>query len=121
MRLLLAAAAAAAALPAATLPPAAWAHHGWSGQESDKVTALEGVIQSVSYRNPHGEIVLLSGGKKWDVTLAPIARMQARGVTEALLQPGRTVRVEGRRNIDPKRQEMKAENIRIDGQVTNLR
>jgi hypothetical protein len=116
MRLLLAAIAAAAVLPAAAL-----AHHGWSGQESDKVTALEGTIQSVSYRDPHGEIVLLSGGQKWDVTLAPIFRMQARGVTEAMLQPGRKVRVEGRRNLDPKRQEMKAENIRIDGKVTSLR
>src|SRR6478735_5639353 len=102
MRLLLAAIAAATVLPAAALPLAAWAHHGWSGQESDKVTALEGTIQSVSYRDPHGEIVLLSGGQKWDVTLAPISRMQTRGVTEALLQPGRTVRVEGRRNLDSK-------------------
>ena len=103
------------------VPAAASAHHGWSGQESDKVTTLEGAIKSVSYRDPHGEIELVSGGQTWDVTLAPIFRMQARGVTEAMLKPGTKVWISGRRNVDPKRLEMKAENIRIDGKVTNLR
>lgn len=97
----------------------AQAHHGWGGQE-DKITILEGPIQRVSYRDPHGEIEVMANGKKWLVTLAPLSRMQARGLTEANLKPGQTVWISGKRNIDTSRNEIKAENIRIDGKTTNL-
>ncbi len=110
-------AAAIAALPAS----AALAHHGWAGQENDKVTVLEGKIEAVRYRNPHGEIDLTSGGRKWQVTLAPITRMESRGITEAVLKPGTTVRLEGHRNLDLSRWEMKANAITIGGKTTSLR
>lgn len=116
MRPVLAAAALAAAL---SLAPLAHAHHGWGGQE-DKITTLEGPIQRVSYRDPHGEIEIMAGGKKWLVTLAPISRMQARGLTEANLKPGQVVWISGKRNIDTSRNEIKAENIRIGGKTTDL-
>jgi hypothetical protein len=122
MRLVFVAAAAAAAfLPFATLavPGAAQAHHGWTGQE-DKVTTLEGPIQKVSYRDPHGEIEVTSGGQKWLVTLAPIARMQARGLTEDQLKPGQTVWISGKRNVDRSKYELKAETIRIGAKSTDL-
>jgi len=51
---------------------------------------LEGPIQKVSYRDPHGEIEITAAGKRWLVTLAPISRMQQRGLTEANLKPGQT-------------------------------
>lgn len=116
MRLVFAAVALAAALPLAS---AADAHHGWGGQE-DKITILEGPIQKVSYRDPHGEIEVMTGGKKWLVTLAPLSRMRARGLTEANLQPGQTVWISGKRNLDTSRNEIKAENIRIGGKTTDL-
>jgi uncharacterized protein YdeI (BOF family) len=107
------------AAAAAITPVVAFAHHGWTGQE-DKTTVLEGPIQTVSYRDPHGEIEMTAGGKKWLVTLAPISRMQARGLTEANLKPGQTVWISGKRNVDTSRNEIKAENIRIGGKTTNL-
>lgn len=116
MRLVFAAAAFVVALPLAF---SAHAHHGWGGQEV-KVTVLEGPIQRVSYRDPHGEIEILAGGKTWLVTLAPLSRMQARGLTEASLKPGQTVRISGKRNIDTSRNEIKAENIRVGGKTTDL-
>ncbi len=116
MRLVFAAAALAAALPLAST---ALAHHGWNGQE-EKVTILQGPIQSVRYSDPHGEIEVTSGGQKWLITLAPIARMQARGLTEAQLKPGQAVWISGKRNSDTKRYELKAETIRIAGKTTNL-
>ena len=106
-----------AALPAS----AALAHHGWAGQENDKFTVLEGRIDAVRYSNPHGEVDLTSGGRKWQVTLAPIARMQSRGVTEASLKPGTTVKIEGHRSLDANRYEVKANAITIGGKTTSLR
>jgi hypothetical protein len=109
--------AATCALPAT----AALAHHGWAGQENDKVTVLEGKIEAVRYRNPHGEIDLTSGGHKWQVTLAPISRMESRGVTEAVLKPGTPVKLEGHRNLDLSRWEMKANTITVGGKTISLR
>ena len=108
------AAAALAPLPAA-------AHHGWAGQDNSKVTVLEGPIQAVRYRNPHGEIELTSGGRRWTITLAPIQRMQSRGVTEEVLKVGLPVRIEGARNLDQSRYEVKANDITIGGKTTELR
>lgn len=110
-------------LAVALLAPApASAHHGWSGQDNSKVTVLEGPIQSVSYRNPHGEIRITGADRQaWDVTLAPIARMQSRGLTEANLKVGQVVRIEGHRNLDMSRREVKANNITIAGKTTDLR
>ncbi len=116
MRLVFAAAVLAVALP---LAPVASAHHGWGGQE-DKITTLEGPIRKVSYRDPHGEIEIVAGGKTWLVTLAPLSRMQARGLTEANLKLGQTVWISGKRNSDLARNEIKAETIRIAGKSTNL-
>jgi hypothetical protein len=107
--------AAAAALPAS-------AHHGWSGQDNAKVTVLEGPIKEVRYRNPHGEIDLVTADKQlWHVTLAPIARMGSRGLTEEQLKVGQTVKIEGHRNLDQARYEVKANSIAIGGKTTELR
>jgi hypothetical protein len=100
---------------------AAFAHHGWAGQDNAKTTVLEGKIDAVRYRNPHGEIDLTSGGQKWQITLAPISRMESRGVTEAVLKPGTTVKIEGHRNLDMSRREVKASAITVGGKTTSLR
>ena len=107
----------AAALSAA---PAA-AHHGWRGQDNAKVTVVEGPIRAVRYRNPHGEIEVGQGAQRWLVTLAPLGRMQARGVTEQALKVGQVVRVSGHRNLDQRRLEVKANDITIAGKTTSLR
>jgi hypothetical protein len=109
-------------LAAALLAPLpALAHHGWSGQDNEHLTTLEGRIDAVRYRNPHGEIDLSQGAQHWTVTLAPIARMQARGVTEDKLKVGQVVKISGHRNLDMKRFEVKANDITIGGQTTSLR
>ncbi len=108
-----------AAVALAPLPAAA--HHGWEGQDNSKVTVLEGPIRAVRYRNPHGEIELTAQGRRWLVTLAPIQRMRSRGVTEAVLKVGQQVRIEGARNIDQTKFEVKADNITVGGKKTSLR
>ncbi|MDB5458481.1 MAG: putative exported protein [Caulobacteraceae bacterium] len=108
-----------AALLLAPLPAAA--HHGWAGQDNSKVTTLEGKIDAVRYRNPHAEIDLTQAGQKWTVTLAPIERMETRGITQASLKVGDTVRIAGHRNLDMAKYEVKANEITLGGKTTGLR
>jgi len=105
----------------ALTPVSAVAHHGWSGQDNARVTTLQGPIQEVRYRNPHGEVDIVQGGQRWTVTLAPIARMQARGVTEETLKVGQMVKVSGHRNTNISRNELKANDITIGERTTSLR
>jgi len=111
---------AALAAPLLVSGPAS-AHHGWAGQDNSKVTTLEGRVDAVRYRNPHGELDLTSGNQKWTVTLAPVARMSARGLTEDKIKVGQVVKINGHRNLDPARLEVKANDITVNGQTTSLR
>ncbi len=120
-RLKIAFAAALLAAPILAGSGPALAHHGWSGQDNSKVTTLEGKIQSLSYRNPHAEIDLAQNGQVWHVTLAPIERLQSRGVTPAVLKVGDTVRISGNRNLDQSKMEVKAFEITTAGKTTGLR
>ena len=49
-------------LAAVALPPAAFAHHGWSSFDQDKPVYLEGRVKSVHWANPHVEAVLAVDG-----------------------------------------------------------
>ncbi len=46
------------ALPALSLAPAAYAHHGWSSFDTDRPLWLEGRVTQSSWRNPHVELQL---------------------------------------------------------------
>jgi len=103
------------------IPAAALAHHGWSGYEPEKLTTLKAPISAVRYANPHAEIDLVVDGQKWLVTLAPLQRMELRGVTPTVLKVGQTVEVEGAKSLTPGRNEIKAERININGKSSELR
>jgi len=110
---LIAAAASAFALPAA-------AHHGWGSYDSTKTVTVEAAILDVKYENPHVEIVLESQGKKWTMTLAPVFRMENRGVPKPMLVKGKKVRVEGYTS-KVHGDEMRIERITVDDKVVELR
>lgn len=100
----------------------AFAHHGWSEYDEKKPLTVPGTITESSYTNPHGSIKLRAkdGGKVWDVVLAPVSRMQARGLTEEMVKPGTDVSVLGyqHRKIAT---EMRAENITVAAKKVELR
>ena len=104
---------------AATL---AFAHHGWSEYDEKKPLTVPGTITESSYTNPHGTIKLRAteGGKVWDVVLAPVSRMQTRGLTEDMVKPGTVVSVLGYQHRKVAT-EMRAENITVDGKKIELR
>jgi hypothetical protein len=109
----LAAAAAFAALPAA-------AHHGWSEYDASTALELTGKIVASGYEHPHGHVRLEAPGKTWHVVLAPPSRMQARGLPSEQLKPGATVTVEGYAHRE-KKEEMRAERIRVGDKTVELR
>jgi hypothetical protein len=101
-------------------PAAALAHHGWSEYDSSKLLKLSGKIVESGYEHPHGTIRLATPGKTWLCVLAPPSRMENRGLTKAMLQPGTTATLEGYANRN-KPEEMRAERITVGGKTTELR
>jgi len=113
MRIILAAALAAIAGPA-------FAHHGWAGYDESKLVRIEAKVEEPRYANPHGEIWLTQGKKRWHVLLAPVTRMEARGLAEGDLKAGTKVRVEGYQNTADAN-ELRAERIIVNGKTVELR
>lgn len=101
---------------AAVASPAA-AHHGWSSYDAAKLLTLKGKIIESKYQNPHGEIVIEHERKKWTATLAPVSRMESRGLPREEVAVGKTVTVVGY----PSRvhdAEMRAERLTTEGGKT---
>lgn len=118
MRGLTAAVLIAAATATAAVP--AQAHHGWSAYDADKTIEVTAELSGVSWGNPHGSAKVAYQGKSWDVVLAPVARMEARGLTQAMLAPGGKVTLVGypRRDGTP---EMRIERVMAGGKTVELR
>ena len=110
----------AAAAAIALTPAAALAHHGWSSYDAEKVIKLTAPLTNVSWRNPHGTAQVVYGKKPWTVILAPVTRMEARGLTEAMLKPGQPVTLEGYPRRDGTA-EMRIERITVQGKTVELR
>ncbi len=86
------------------LAGAASAHHGWADYDPKRPVNLVGTVREVRYANPHVTLQMRTPAagstpaRDWRVVLAPVARMQRRGITEGRLRPGMTVRVIGERH-----------------------
>jgi len=115
MKKLLVAAAIAVALPAAVQ-----AHHGWSSYDATKVLTVEGKFRTVSWANPHGTATIDWKGKRWNVVLAPTGRMEARGLTKAMIAPGKPVKLVGYPRVDGTA-EMRIERVTAGGKTVELR
>lgn len=96
------------------------AHHGWSEYQSDKPLDLTGTIEQAGYEQPHGFVRLKTPDKTWRVVLAPPSRMENRGLAKNQLVPGQRASVHGYPHRS-KGDEMRAENITIEGKTTELR
>jgi len=108
------------ALTAALVPAPLVAHHGWSSYHEDKPLTVDGTITASTYGNPHGTAKLESEGKTWDVVLAPVARMEARGLTPAMIGPHQRVTIVGYPRRDGTA-EMRLERIIAGGKTIELR
>lgn len=98
---------------AAPLP--AIAHHGWAGQGDGQIKVSGTVHKVVDLSGPHATMQIMSDGQVWDVTLAGAAPTRRAGLTPATLAVGTPVTVQGNRNSDPKRYEIKTVRVTASG------
>ena len=108
-----------AGLVAAT-PVALLAHHGWSSYDDTKTLTVKAPLRAVSWGNPHGMAKVRWQKRTWNVVLAPVSRMEARGLTRQMLGPRKVVTLVGY----PKRDgsaEMRIERVIVDGKTVELR
>ncbi len=99
--------------------PAA-AHHGWSSYDAAKVLRVTAPLTNVSWSNPHGTAKVRWQGKTWDVILAPVARMEARGLTQAMVGPRQRVTLVGYPRSDGPA-EMRIERVIAGDKTVELR
>jgi len=110
----------AAASLAAAIPAAALAHHGWSSYDEDKPVTVTGPLTNVVWGNPHGTAKIRWQNKDWDVVLAPVSRMTARGLEQADINRGQRVTLVGYTRRDGTA-EMRIERVRIGDKTVELR
>lgn len=108
------------ALVGALSVSAAFAHHGWTSYDESAEITVTGTITESNYRNPHATIRLEGDGKTWVAWLAPLRRMETRGLNKDLVQPGTTVTVVGYPSTVVE-DEMRAERILIGDMSVELR
>ena len=105
---------------ALTLPAGAVAHHGWGSYDAAKTLKITAPLQNVEWRNPHGMAKVAYQGRTWEVVLAPTARMEMRGLAQAMIDKGQQVTIEGYPRSDGTA-EMRIERITAGGKTVELR
>lgn len=100
-------------------PIAANAHHGWSSYDASKSLTITAPIAEIRWANPHGAAAVQYQGKRWEVVLAPVARMEARGLTAGMLSKAKTVTLIGQPRSDGT-PEMKIQRIVVEGKEYDL-
>jgi hypothetical protein len=96
------------------------AHHGWGSYDAAKAFTISAPVETLSWADPHARIMLKYQGAAWEATLAPLSRMQARGLSEQMLKPGTPVVVLGYPSTRNEH-EMRAERITVAGKTVELR
>jgi Family of unknown function (DUF6152) len=80
-----------------TSAPAALAHHSFAMYDNSKSVALDGVVRSFKWGNPHGQIILtvVQRGTPVDyaIELSSLNSMSRQGWTRNSVRPGERVRV----------------------------
>ena len=99
---------------------AASAHHGWGSYDASKAFKISAPVEMVRWVNPHVHIMLHHDGAMWQATLAPLSRMERRGLSQELLKAGATVTAEGYPSTKTAN-EMRAERITVDGKTYEMR
>jgi hypothetical protein len=96
------------------------AHHGWSSYDATQMLTVKAPLKGVIWGNPHGTAKVKWQKAEWDVILAPVSRMEARGLTEDMVSKGQTVTLIGYPRSDGSK-EMRIERVIIDGKTVELR
>ncbi|MFQ3595292.1 MAG: DUF6152 family protein [Sphingomonadaceae bacterium] len=112
--------AAAGALLAMAPVATAMAHHGWSSYDATQVLEVKAALSDLEWANPHATAKVMWQGAIWDVILAPVSRMEARGLSKDMMDKGQTVTLIGYPRTDGTR-EMRIERIIVGDKTVELR
>lgn len=104
----------------AIAPTAAFAHHGWSSYDDTRTLTVTAPLTELSWGNPHGGAKVDWQKRSWTVVLAPVTRMEARGLTREMLAPNKKVTLIGYPRKDGVA-EMRIERVIVDGKTVELR
>jgi uncharacterized protein DUF6152 len=96
------------------------AHHGWGSYDAAKPFTISAPVETLTWADPHTHVTLNYQGAVWEATLAPLFRMRARGLSQAMLKPGTPVVVVGYPSTVLEH-EMRAERISVAGKTVELR
>jgi Family of unknown function (DUF6152) len=97
------------------------AHHGWGGNLDEEFQLTGTVDTGVSLAGPHATMkVRAADGKVWDITLAPPARTEKAGLKPGIIPVGAPVTIQGHRNREEKRLEIKGERVLWNGRLFNV-
>jgi hypothetical protein len=102
------------------IPAPAFSHHGWTSYDEKKVIKLQAKLSDVRWANPHASANVRYRNATWHVVLAPVSRMEARGLTREMIGPKQTVTLEGYPRRDGTR-EMRIERLTAAGRTVELR
>jgi hypothetical protein len=103
-----------------TVPAAALSHHGWSSYDEKRAIKHRANLMDVRWANPHGTAKVRYNDAVWDVILAPVSRMEARGLSQEMVAPNRQIVLEGYPRRDGTR-EMRIERITAGNLTVELR
>ena len=103
-----------------SVPAAALAHHGWTSYDEKKVIKVRANLTDVRWANPHGSAKVRYQNATWDVILAPVSRMETRGLTQEMVGPKKQVVLEGYPRRDGTK-EMRIERVTAAGKTVELR
>lgn len=95
-------------------------HHGWADYDQTKPTDFKAKIEDLTYENPH---VLAKVKYKKELTtvyLAPVTRMESRGLNQEMIKKGTTVRFVAYPHKTEKN-EMRAERVFVGDDKYELR
>ena len=108
------------ALLAGALGTAAFAHHGWGSYDSARKFTIQSTVKHLQWQNPHVHVQLEHENAIWTVVLAPISRMERRGLAPEMIREGTEMAAEGYPSTRVEH-EMRAERIKVGGQTYELR
>lgn len=104
----------------AIFPMTAAAHHGWSSYDATQVLTVKAPLKALNWGNPHGTAKVDWQKAEWDVVLAPVSRMEARGLSQDMLSKWQVVTLVGYPRTDGSK-EMRIERVIVDGKTVELR
>jgi hypothetical protein len=95
-------------------------HHGWADYDQTKPTDFKAKIEELTYENPHVLARVKYNKEMTLVYLAPVTRMESRGLNQDMIKKGTTIRFVAYPHKTEKN-EMRAERIYVGDEKFELR